>query len=73
MPWGCVQGTCYCRSVTVGWSWLSLPVYSWLSMDSVLGEQLLCEHELDNVMDPDIYKPQISRAYKSIVDRYTIA
>jgi len=42
-------------------------------MDSVLGEQLLREHELDNVVDPDIYKPQVSVVYKSIVDRYTIA
>jgi len=78
MPRGCVQGTCYCCSVTVGWSWLSLPVYSWLpcvwkSMDSVLSEQLLHECELDNVVDPDIYKPQVSGAYKSIVDQYTIA
>jgi len=42
-------------------------------MDNVLGEQLLREHELDNIMDPDIYKPQVSGAYKSIVDQYTIA
>jgi len=26
-------------------------------MDSVLGEQLLRERELNNVVDPDIYKP----------------
>jgi len=63
--------------VTVGWSWLSLPVFVveiytiygvWRDMDSILGEQLLCERELDNVVDPDIYKPQVSGAYKSIVD-----
>ena len=42
-------------------------------MDSVLGEQLLRERELDNVVDPDIYKPQVSGAYKSMVDWYTIA
>jgi len=43
------------------------------SMDNVLGEQLLRERELDNVVNPDIYKPQVSGAYKSMVDRYTIA
>jgi len=37
-------------------------------MDSVLGEQLLRERELDNVVYPDIYKPQVSGAYKSMVD-----
>jgi len=37
-------------------------------MDSVLGEQLLREHELDNIVDPDIYKPQVFGAYKSMVD-----
>jgi len=35
-------------------------------MDSVLGKQLLCECELDNVVDPDIYKPQVSGAFRSI-------
>jgi len=37
-------------------------------MDSVLGEQLLRKRELDNVVDPDIYKPQVCGAYKSMVD-----
>jgi len=37
-------------------------------MDSILGKQLLRERELDNVGDPDIYKPQVSGAYKSMVD-----
>jgi len=38
------------------------------SMDSVLGEQLLRECELNNVVDPNIYKAQVSGAYKSMVD-----
>jgi len=42
-------------------------------MDSILDEQLLRERELDNIVDPDIYKPQVSGAYKSMVDQYTIA
>jgi len=42
-------------------------------MDSILGEQLLCEHEVGNVVDPWIYKPQVSGVYKSIMDQYTIA
>jgi len=35
---------------------------------AVLGEQLLRKRELDNVVDPDFYKPQVSGIYKSMVD-----
>jgi len=38
----------------------------------VLGEQSLCECELDNIVDLsvdlDFYKPQVSGVYKSMVD-----
>jgi len=39
---------------------------------AVLDEQLLHERELENIVGPDFYIPQVYGVYKSMVDQYTI-